>query len=185
MERSRAELKTIFLDALDVPAGPGRDAYLAQACQGDRALQARVEALIRAHDEAGDFLATSAAQEQTVADDDASGRPPIERTSVRPAGSADEGDAPAATTEGPGSRVGPYKILQEIGEGGMGAVFMAEQERPIRRKVALKLIKAGMDTRQVIARFEAERQALALMDHPNIARVLDAGSTVERAAPSS
>ncbi len=79
--------------------------------------------------------------------------------------------------EGPGGRIGPYKLLQEIGEGGMGTVFMAEQERPVRRRVALKVIKAGHGHRQVVARFEAERQALALMDHPNIARVFDAGTT--------
>ena len=84
---------------------------------------------------------------------------------------------PAAINEGPGQRIGPYKLLQAIGEGGMGIVFMAEQEVPVRRKVALKIIKPGMDSRQVIARFEAERQALAMMDHQNIARVLDAGTT--------
>jgi len=83
----------------------------------------------------------------------------------------------AKITEGPGSRIGSCKLLQEIGSGGMGVVYMAEQERPVRRKVALKIIKLGMDTRQVIARFEAERQALALMDHPGIAKVLDAGAT--------
>jgi len=80
-------------------------------------------------------------------------------------------------TEGPGTRIGPYKLLQEIGEGGMGVVYMAEQEKPVRRRVALKIIKPGMDTSQVIARFEAERQALALMDHQHIAKVLDAGAT--------
>ncbi len=79
--------------------------------------------------------------------------------------------------EAPGTVIGPYKLLEQIGEGGMGVVFMAEQQEPVRRKVALKLIKPGMDTRQVIARFEAERQALAVMDHPSIARVLDAGAT--------
>jgi serine/threonine protein kinase/tetratricopeptide (TPR) repeat protein len=85
--------------------------------------------------------------------------------------------APRRITEGPGTRIGPYKLLQQIGEGGMGVIYMAEQETPIRRRVALKVIKAGMDTDQVVARFEAERQALALMDHPNIAHVLDAGAT--------
>jgi serine/threonine protein kinase len=80
-------------------------------------------------------------------------------------------------TERPGNRIGSYKLLQEIGEGGMGTVFMAEQTEPVQRKVALKVIKAGMDSRQVIARFEAERQALALMDHPNIAKVFDGGAT--------
>src|ERR1051325_11522092 len=93
----------------------------------------------------------------------------------------DEPPVLAATTqqmiEGLGTRIGPYKLLQQIGEGGMGVVYMAEQETPVRRKVALKIIKPGMDSRQVIARFEAERQALALMDHVNIARVLDAGTT--------
>src|SRR5262249_51836135 len=83
----------------------------------------------------------------------------------------------AAQAEGPGTAIGPYKLLQQIGEGGMGVVWMAEQTRPVQRKVALKVIKPGMDSRQVIARFEAERQALALMDHVNIARVLDAGAT--------
>src|SRR5262245_12086504 len=91
------------------------------------------------------------------------------------------GAAAAATVlgarEGPGSRIGPYRVLQVLGEGGFGSVFVAEQERPVRRQVALKIIKLGMDTKQVIARFEQERQALALMDHPHIAKVLDAGAT--------
>ena len=78
--------------------------------------------------------------------------------------------------ERPGTQIGPYKLLEEIGEGGMGVVYMAQQQEPVRRKVALKIIKPGMDTREVIARFEAEEQALAMMDHPNIAQVLDAGS---------
>src|SRR5205085_4326798 len=82
-----------------------------------------------------------------------------------------------APAEGPGSVVGPYRLMEEIGEGGMGVVYVAEQTHPVRRRVALKLIKPGMDTREVVARFEVERQALALMDHPNIAKVLDAGST--------
>src|SRR5437588_8593838 len=78
--------------------------------------------------------------------------------------------------EGPGTKIGPYKLLQKIGEGGMGIVYMAEQETPVRRKVAFKIIKPGMDSAQVIARFEAERQALAMMDHPNIAKVYDAAA---------
>ena len=81
------------------------------------------------------------------------------------------------STEKPGTVIGRYKLLEQIGEGGFGVVFMAEQEEPVRRKVALKIIKPGMDTKEVIARFEAERQALAMMDHPNIAKVLDAGAT--------
>src|SRR5204863_6505911 len=85
--------------------------------------------------------------------------------------------APVRLSEGPGSKIGRYKLLEQIGEGGFGVVFMAEQETPVRRTVALKIIKLGMDTRQVVARFEAERQALAMMDHPNIARVFDGGAT--------
>ena len=96
----------------------------------------------------------------------------------RTAGILERGpDGLTAPHEPPGDRVGPYKLLQQIGEGGMGIVYMAEQTEPVRRRVALKIIKPGMDSRQVLARFEAERQALALMDHPNIARVLDAGTT--------
>src|ERR1017187_5046022 len=94
-------------------------------------------------------------------------------------GALELSDTPAdvVVSEKPGDRIGRYKLLEKIGEGGYGIVYMAEQTEPIRRRVALKIIKLGMDTRQVIARFEAERQALALMDHPNIARVLDAGAT--------
>src|SRR5215510_9391430 len=83
----------------------------------------------------------------------------------------------AHISEGPGAFIGPYKLLDQIGEGGMGVIFLAEQRHPVERTVALKIIKQGMDSRQVIARFEAERQALALMDHPNIARMLDASTT--------
>ena len=93
--------------------------------------------------------------------------------------SPDETDqlAPRPITEGPGTRIGPYRLREKIGEGGMGVVYLAEQEKPVRRRVALKIIKPGMDTEQVVIRFEAERQALALMDHPSIARVFDAGAT--------
>ena len=126
--------------------------FLDQACAGDVRLRAEVEKLLRAHSEMGSFH-----------------EPP------RPAALATV-DAPDIG-ERPGTIIGPYKLLEQIGEGGFGLVFMAEQQQPVRRKVALKVLKPGMDTRQVIARFEAERQALALMDHPNIARVLDAGET--------
>src|SRR5437870_11911711 len=129
-----------------------RAEYLDQACGTDQALRGEVESLLRAHEDAGGFL---------------------QNQSARPFATVDHG--PLA--ERPGTLVGPYKLLQQIGEGGMGIVFMAEQEHPVRRKVALKIIKPGMDSRQVIARFEAERQALALMDHQHIARVLDAGAT--------
>jgi serine/threonine protein kinase/tetratricopeptide (TPR) repeat protein len=135
-----------------------RDAYLADACRGDPALRAQVDALLRAHQGASRFMASpTAATEMPTLDTSGSAALPLR--------------------EGPGARIGPYKILQLIGEGGFGSVFMAEQERPVQRRVALKIIKLGMDTRQVVARFEQERQALAMMDHPNIAKVLDAGAT--------
>src|SRR5262249_17774642 len=123
-------------------------AFLDGACGSDAALRARVDNLLKSHAHAGSFL-----------------RKPLAATVDEP------------ISERPGTRVGPYKLLQQIGEGGMGVVYMAEQEQPIRRKVALKIIKPGMDSKQVVARFEAERQALAMMDHTNIARVFDAGTT--------
>jgi non-specific serine/threonine protein kinase/serine/threonine-protein kinase len=129
-----------------------RAAYLDQACGANPELRREVESLLRAHDASGSFLQDPPARPQATADYE-----PI--------------------TERPGTVVGPYRLMEEIGEGGFGLVFVAEQQQPVRRKVALKIIRPGMDTREVIARFEAERQALALMDHPNIARVLDAGTT--------
>jgi serine/threonine protein kinase len=140
----------IFHQALARPPAE-RPTFLAAACAGDEPLQRRVQALLHAHDNPGSFLAERS--------------PP-------PAGTV---DAPAS--ECPGTVIGPYKLLELIGEGGMGAVWMAQQTEPIQRRVAVKVVKEGMDSRQVLARFEAERQALALMDHPNIAKVLDAGRT--------
>jgi serine/threonine protein kinase/tetratricopeptide (TPR) repeat protein len=142
----------IFLAAAEKRDAAERAAYLDAECGQDAGLRARVEGLLRAHDAAGSFLEQPLfAMAATV-------------------------DTPVPA-ERPGTVIGPYKLLQQLGEGGMGTVFMAEQTCPVQRKVALKIIKAGMDSRQVIARFEAERQALALMDHPNIARVLDGGTT--------
>jgi serine/threonine protein kinase len=142
----------LFAAALEIDAPAERSAYLDRACGGEDGLRARVEALLRAHDQAGSFLAA----------------PPVAAPATL--------DAPRPL-EGPGTIIGPYKLLQAIGEGGRGTVYMADQARPVKRLVALKLIKPGTDSRQVLARFEAERQALALMDHPNIAKVLDAGAT--------
>src|SRR5262249_14243834 len=146
-------VESIFTAALEKGSPAERAAYLDAACGQDRQLRAAVEQLL-AHDEAaGSFLGRPAWADATVTVDE-------------PAGS-----------ERPGAAVGRYRLLEQIGEGGFGIVFMAEQQAPIRRKVALKVIKPGMDSRQVIARFEAERQALALMDHPNISRVFDGGET--------
>jgi WD40 repeat protein/serine/threonine protein kinase len=142
--------QSIFLAALELPTPAERAAYLKSACGADAALIANVQELLAAYETGDDFLEC----------------PP-------PNAAVDE----PPVTERPGTSIGPYKLLQQIGEGGMGVVYMAEQEQPIRRRVALKIIKPGMDSAQVIARFEVERQALALMDHQNIARVLDAGTT--------
>ena len=147
--------------ALELPLTE-RAPYLDQACAGDAALRQRVEELLRAHEQAEGFLEA----------------PPAGLDFKRIV----RVDIPL--TEKPGDRIGRYKLLQQIGEGGCGVVYMAEQEEPVRRRVALKVIKLGMDTKQVIARFEAERQALALMDHPNIAKVFDAGVTEGRARHS-
>jgi eukaryotic-like serine/threonine-protein kinase len=141
----------IFHQALARQDPEERAAYLERACGGDAALRASVEALLRAHVGATGFL------EQPPPDPAATSQAPI--------------------GERPGTVIGPYKLLQEIGEGGFGVVFLAEQQQTLRRQVALKVLKPGMDTREVVARFDAERQALALMDHPNIARVLDGGET--------
>jgi serine/threonine protein kinase/tetratricopeptide (TPR) repeat protein len=166
--------KSIFLNAAEIPALAERQAYVAAACGADDALRREVEDLLRHHGHVGDFLESPCAP--------ALGKQPASDAILGEYPNLTSGHAvgfirQSAVREGPGTVIGPYKLLEQIGEGGMGAVWMAEQRQPIRRKVALKIIKPGMDSRQVIARFEAERQALALMDHPNIARVLDAGAT--------
>jgi len=144
--------KEIFNRARRIVEREKRAAYLQEACGHDPSVIGRIVELIRVHDQEASFLEASPfAPENTV-------------------------DEPI--TERPGTIIGPYKLLEQIGEGGFGVVFMAEQQQPVRRKVALKVLKPGMDTRQVVARIEAERQALALMDHPHIARVFDGGETV-------
>jgi serine/threonine protein kinase len=154
-----ASVEAIFFAALKKATPEERGAYLDDACGTDAELRRCVERMLNAQPNVSSFLEKPAAN-------------------LAATGDFHSGDAPPLP-EGPGSRVGPYKLLQKIGEGGMGVVYMAEQEHPVRRKVALKIIKPGMDSSQVIARFEAERQALAMMDHQNIARVLDAGTTGE------
>jgi eukaryotic-like serine/threonine-protein kinase len=150
----------VFSAARRLPAAQ-RAAYLREACLGDATLRQHVEDLLRASEEVGGFLQDPAPGAQRSVDVATS-------TNALPN---------TVAGENVGDRIGRFKLLQQIGEGGCGVVYMAEQEEPVRRRVALKVIKLGMDTRQVIARFEAERQALALMDHPNIAKVLEAGAT--------
>jgi len=162
------EAQEIFDAALDIADDLKRGEMMDRACAGDSQLRARVEELLADHARAEAFfsgcvsaLASAAAdlaqEEEGAGSGLAAAVEPIE--------------------DSVGSRIGPYKLLQKIGEGGCGVVYMAQQDKPVRRRVALKIIKLGMDTRSVIARFEAERQALAMMDHPNIARVLDARAT--------
>ena len=139
--------------------------YLDGACAGDTVLRREVEELLEANDAAGAFLHELATEGEN---------PPKPGVLPAPAKTLREEHSPSAQ---PGDTICRYKLLEKIGEGGFGVVYVAEQREPVKRRVALKVIKLGMDTRQVVARFEAERQALALMDHPNIAKVLDAGAT--------
>ena len=143
--------RDIFLAAVEKHEARETDAFVAEACGTDEDLRHHVNRLIAAHRQSGSFIEKGALAQATV-------------------------DQPVVS-EGPGTQIGPYKLLEQIGEGGMGVVYMAQQNEPVKRRVALKIIKPGMDTQEVIARFAAERQALAMMDHPNIAKVLDAGQT--------
>jgi serine/threonine protein kinase/tetratricopeptide (TPR) repeat protein len=152
-------VETILSESVAIPTAADRAAYLDRACGDDQNLRAQLEKLVADHFRAGSFLE----------------RPPV--SPLAPDETA--GYEPAGTGPAVGTRVGPYVLREQIGEGGMGLVFVADQTEPVKRRVALKVIKPGMDTREVVARFEAERQALALMEHPNIATVLDAGATPE------
>jgi serine/threonine protein kinase/WD40 repeat protein len=151
-------VRAVFDVAREIEPGPERTAYLNRACAGDQALGQRLEELLKNPADIEAFFSTA------------------EFSGAQPARCAEVGPEPPLT-EAPGTVIGHYKLREKIGEGGCGAVYVAEQEEPVRRRVALKVIKLGMDTRSVVARFEAERQALAMMDHPNIAKVLDAGAT--------
>jgi serine/threonine protein kinase/tetratricopeptide (TPR) repeat protein len=202
MEKPTLTAKQLFDRALDIASPTEREAYLDRACADTPDLREKVKALLRAHEEAGSFLekpavplsATGPYQPQ----DEAGGlsAPAEPETTDEQPGSSIEGRFPAAASTGearptrwtapdvespsaeePGARIGPYRLVQLLGQGGMGAVYLAEQEQPVKRRVALKIIKAGMDSAQVVARFEAERQTLAMMDHLNIAKVHDAGET--------
>jgi serine/threonine protein kinase/Tol biopolymer transport system component len=152
MNEKKSDAEVIFHHAITLPTPQERAAYLAGACAGQDHLRLRVEALIEAHEVTGSVLSAEPKTDQLLVPD-------------------------RALAEQPGTIIGRYKLLEQIGEGGFGVVYMAEQLEPVVRRVALEIIKLGMDTKQVIARFEAERQALASMDHPNIAKVLDAGAT--------
>jgi serine/threonine protein kinase len=171
--------QTIFTAALQKNDPAERMAYLDEACAGNSALRQCVEALLKLPLEARRFLEQPIEQAATGAY--SLGDPAAADGLCSSSGEAttrfEEPPPSLPIAEGPGTRIGPYKLLQQIGEGGMGVVYKAEQEQPVRRQVALKIIKPGMDSAQVIARFALERQALAQMDHPNIARVLDAGAT--------
>src|SRR5262245_58861517 len=144
--------REIFAQALEISAGADRAAFLEQACGGDTALRERIERLLGERENLGSYLEAPAAAVVT---------------------------REHASNAYAGLHIGRYRLLEQIGEGGMGTVWVAEQTEPVKRRVALKLIKPGMDTQQVLSRFEAERQALALMDHPNIAKVHDGGMTDE------
>jgi serine/threonine protein kinase/tetratricopeptide (TPR) repeat protein len=146
------DFDSLFCRAIEFASAEERASFIAQASGADEELRLRLERLVAAHFQAGNFLESLPA-------------PPSAATEPPTAGETED------------RLIGPYKLLEPVGEGGMGTVYLAEQTVPVRRMVALKVIKAGMDSRQVLARFEAERQALALMDHPNIAKVLDAGAT--------
>jgi non-specific serine/threonine protein kinase/serine/threonine-protein kinase len=153
--------ESAFAAALEIKTLAERAAFLDSACAGNAELRQRVDALLQAH-----YAPVGALDKLAVE--------PADTGAFQPRPSALD---PTAVLDVAGSAIGPYKLLQKLGEGGMGAVYMAEQEQPVKRRVALKIIKAGMDTAHVIARFEQERQALAMMDHPSIAKVLEAGTT--------
>jgi WD40 repeat protein/serine/threonine protein kinase len=152
MSKEEKDVKAIFSEALEKQTTEERAAYLDKACGNDTRLRGRIEALLKAHKQAGSFLEVPAINSGVTLDN-------------------------SPSIEGPGTKIGHYELLELIGEGGMGLVYLAQQKEPVKRNVALKIIKPGMDSKQVIARFEAEKQALALLDHPNIAHVFDAGTT--------
>jgi serine/threonine protein kinase/Flp pilus assembly protein TadD len=151
MTANPPQIEEILAQAVEIGSADQRQAYIDRACAGQPELQREVERLASLHFQAGSFLESPPAP--------VAGPATLDQSQERP-----------------GVQVGPYKLLEQIGEGGFGVVYMAEQHQPVRRKVALKVLKPGMDSRQIVARFEAERQALALMDHPNIARVFDGGT---------
>ncbi|MCA9166355.1 MAG: protein kinase, partial [Planctomycetales bacterium] len=165
MKSTGSSEKAIFLEALDIESAEQRGAFVEEACRGIASLLASVSALLREHEKVGNPVDT-----------------PIVSTNERIKSAIHETTSFVSRNGGfshhaPGTMIGPYKLMEQIGEGGFGLVYVADQQSPIRRRVALKIIKPGMESREVLTRFDAERQAIALMDHPNIARVFDAGVT--------
>src|SRR5208282_1207581 len=152
MSSGSKSVKQIFTEAVEQIPPEQWNAYLDQACGADTALRQRVEELLKAH----------------VADGSLLDNPAVNRDATL---------VPSPIAEGPGTTIGSYKLIEQVGEGGMGTVFMAQQAEPVKRVVAVKIVKPGMDSKAVLTRFEAERQVLAIMDHPNIAHVFDAGCT--------
>jgi serine/threonine protein kinase len=175
-------VKSVFDQAHEMTSPAERQAFLDEACAGDAMLRQQVEALLQAYDaiRSGTFLQTPAVGLGNTGPYQLGPDTPREASLFDdPTVAPQPGSQPTVHIEGPGTQIGVYKLIKELGEGGMGAVFLAEQEHPIRRQVALKIIKPGMDTSGIVARFEAERQALTMMDHPNIARVYEAGTTAD------
>ncbi len=170
MSPEHDHIDDIFCHAAGIASSEERSRFLDDACAGDKQLRERVERLLAAQHKSDSFKSDSFKSDSLFGSSPGLG-PTMDLSGTRESRSDHPGP------EKPGSTIGPYKLLQQLGEGGMGVVYMAEQTKPVARRVALKIIKPGMDSRQVIARFEAERQALAVMDHPGIARVLDAGTT--------
>ena len=161
MAKPQSRTESIFWAALAMPTPQERAHYLDETCAGDQELRAQIEELLAAYPKVERFLEAPAADRLLLGEEESRGAATVNQPAL------------SATA---GTVIGPYKLLEMIGEGGMGTVWMAQQTEPVKRTVAVKLIKPGMDSKQVLARFEAERQALALMDHPNIAKVLDAGT---------
>jgi serine/threonine protein kinase len=163
MNARTPSIETILAEAVEIASAEERQAFVERACAGDATLQQRVEHLMAHHFQAGCFLDAPVAN--------------VDATGAFTSSAEDAQRDRAVLAEGPGTVIGPYKLLEQIGEGGMGLVYVAEQQQQVKRRVALKIIKPGMDSRQVITRFEAERQALAMMDHAHIAKVHDGGTT--------
>ncbi|HWH69662.1 MAG TPA: protein kinase, partial [Candidatus Sulfotelmatobacter sp.] len=163
MDSGTAKEQALFAAALEIAQPAEREQFLEQSCRGDAELRRALTQLLAAHAKSERLFSPGVSRLVTEAGAELRGMA--------------LGDVALPAAEAIGACIGRYRIVQLLGEGGCGLVYLAEQEQPVRRQVALKVIKSGMDTRSVIARFEAERQALARMDHPNIAKVLDAGAT--------